>query len=107
MLTHEFYDGIMYQIEYKSRLSKLTYTKEKVYFIKTEDTSYTHAKKAISSIMETLLGYKQGSIWFIGEYEFKNQREPSMANALHSYYKFSYNEDLDVFIYTYVEPYDD
>ena len=31
--------------------------------------------------------------------------QPSMANALHKYYTFSYDEEFDVF--TIVTPYDD
>ena len=30
-----------------------------------------------------------------------------MVNAFHVYYEFSYNEDLDVYVYTFVRPYDD
>lgn len=30
-----------------------------------------------------------------------------MLNALHVYYEFSYNEELDVYVYTFVRPYDD
>ena len=35
------------------------------------------------------------------------KREPSMLNALHIYYEFSYNEELDVYVYTFVRPYND
>ena len=106
MKTH-FYNGILYQIEYKPELSNNDYTKHKVYHIKTEDESYPHARKAIASIMEDILGYEQGAIWNKGLYHFKNEREPSMLNALHVYYKFSYNEELGVYIYTFIIPYDD
>lgn len=41
-----FYNGILYQIEYKPKLSNNDYTKHKVYHIKTEDESYPHAKKS-------------------------------------------------------------
>lgn len=57
--------------------------------------------------MEDELGYEQGEIWSEGLYQLKNDREPSMANALHAYYEFSYNEELDVYVYTFVRPYDD
>lgn len=37
----------------------------------------------------------------------ENDKEPSILNALHVYYKFSYNEELNVYVYTFVRPYDD
>ena len=106
-MESHFYNGILYQIEYKSELSNNDYTKHKVYHIKTEDESYPHARKAIASIMEDILGYKQGAIWNKGLYQLKNNKEPSMSNALHVYYEFTYNEELDVYVYTFVKPYDD
>lgn len=106
MKTH-FYNGILYQIEYKPELSNNDYTKHKVYHIKTEDENYPHARKAIASIMEDELGYKQGEIWNKGLYQVKNDTKPSILNALHVYYEFSYNEELDVYVYTFVKPYDD
>lgn len=102
-----FYNGILYQIKYKPELSNNDYTKHKVYHIKTEDESYPHARKAIASIMEDILGYEQGAIWNKGLYQLKNNREPSTSNALHVYYEFTYNEELDVYVYTFVKPYDD
>ena len=102
-----FYNGILYQIEYKPELSNNDYTKHKVYHIKTEDENYPHARKAIASIMEDELGYKQGEIWNKGLYQVKNDTKPSILNALHVYYEFSYNEELDVYVYTFVKPYDD
>ena len=107
MVKSEFYNGILYQIEYQPKLSNNDYTQHKVYHIKTEDENYPHARKAIASIMEDLLGYEQGAIWNKGLYQLKNDKEPSMANALHVYYEFSYNEELDVYVYTFVRPYDD
>ena len=102
-----FYNGILYQIEYQPQLSNNDYTQHKVYHIKTEDENYPHARKAIASIMEDELGYKQGEIWSSGLYLQKNDKEPSMLNALHVYYEFLYNEKLDVYVYTFVRPYDD
>ena len=107
MVKSEFYNGILYQIEYQPKLSNNDYTQHKVYHIKTEDENYPHARKAIASIMEDLLGYEQGAIWNKGLYQLKNDKEPSMANALHVYYEFSYNEELAVYVYTFVRPYDD
>ena len=106
-MSAHFYNGILYQIEYKPKLSNNDYTKHKVYHIKTEDESYPHARKAIASIMEDILGYEQGAIWNKGLYQLKNDREPSISNSLHVYYEFTYNEELDVYVYTFVKPYDD
>lgn len=102
-----FYNGILYQIEYQSQLSNRDYTQHKVYHIKTDDEDYPHARKAIASIMEDELGYKQGEIWSKGLRQMKNKQEPSMVNAFHVYYEFSYNEELDMYVYTFVRPYDD
>ena len=102
-----FYNGILYQIEYQPQLSNKNYTQHKVYHIKTEEENYPHARKAIASIMEDELGYNQGEIWSKGLYLAKNDREPSMSNALHVYYEFSYNEKLGVYVYTFIRPYDD
>ena len=102
-----FYNGILYQIEYQPELSNSDYTQHKVYYIKTEEENYGKSRKAIASIMEEELGYKQGYLWSAGEYHLKNTQQPSMANAFHPYYKFTYDEDLDVFVFTLVIPYDD
>lgn len=96
----EFYNGYMYQIEYKRELSNNDYTQHYVYHIKSDDESYPHAHQAIESIME------DGS-WTEGYYQHKNKVEPSMVNALHSYHKFSFNEELDCYVYELVIPYDD
>ena len=102
-----FYDGILYQIEYQPQLSNSDYTQHKVYHIKTEDENYPHARKAIASIMEDELDYEQGDLWSAGEYHIKNTQQPSMINSLHPYYKFTYEEDLDVYVFTLIIPYDD
>ena len=103
MIKHEFYNGILYQIEYQPHLSNNDYTQHKVYHIKTEDEDYCHARKAITSIMEV----EKNNIWSAGVYQLKNKQQPSMANALHKYYTFSYDEELDVYVFTIVTPYDD
>ena len=102
-----FYNGILYQIEYQPQLSNNDYTQHRVYYIKTEEEIYGKARKAIVSIMEEELGYKQGYLWSAGEYHLKNTQQPSMANAFHKYYTFSYNEEQDVYVFTLVIPYDD
>lgn len=107
MSKQAFYNGILYTIEYKPELSNNDYTQHKVYHIKTDDEDYPHARKAIASIMEDELGYKQGAIWSKGEYLVRNEFNPSMLNALHVYYEFTYDEELDVYVYTFVRPYDD
>lgn len=87
MSKQAFYNGILYQIEYQPELSNNDYTQHKVYHIK--------------------LGHKQGYLWSVGEYHIKNTQHPSMANAFHPYYKFTYDGNLDVFVFTPVIPYDD
>lgn len=91
MSKQAFYNGILYQIEYQPELSNNDYTQHK--------ESYGKSRKAIVSIMEEELGYKQGYLWSV--------QHPSMANAFHPYYKFTYDENLDVFVFTLVIPYDD
>ena len=103
----EFYNGYMYQIEYKRELSNSDYTQHKVYHIETEDEDYPHARKAISSIMEDVLSYTQGYIWSYAQYKMKNKQEPSMLNAFHVYYEFAYDENIGRYVYTFVRPYDD
>ena len=102
-----FYNGILYQIEYQPQLSNNDYTQHKVYYIKTEEENYSKSRKAIVSIMEEELGYKQGYLWSEGEYHIKNKLQPSMINAFHPNYKFTYDENLDVYVFTLVIPYDD
>ena len=101
MKKNNFYNGILYQIEYQPNLSNNDYTQHEVYHIKTEDEDYCHARKAITSIMKV----EKNNIWSAGLYQWKQQ--PSMANALHKYYTFSYDEELDVYVFTIVTPYDD
>ena len=107
MAQIHFYNGILYKVEYQPQLSNSDYTQHKVYHIETDDENYPHAKKAIASIMENMLGYKQGEIWSKGLWQMKNKQEPSMLNALHMYYTFTYDEKIDRYVYTLVIPYDD
>lgn len=100
MARVEFYNGYMFQIEYQPHLSNHDYTQHHVYHIKSDDESYPHAHKAIESIMDD-------DSWTEGYYQHKNKVEPSMLNALHSYHKFSFNEELDCYVYELVIPYDD
>lgn len=97
---NEFYDGILYQIEYQPHLSNRDYTTHTVYHIKTEDENYPHAHKAIESIMN------DGS-WTKGYYQWMNKKDPSFSNYLHPYHEFSFDETLGVYVYTLVRPYDD
>ena len=107
MTQIHFYNGILYKVEYQPQLSNSDYTQHKVYHIETEDEDYPHARKAISSIMEDVLGYTQGYVWSYAQYQMKNKQEPSMLSALHVYYKFTYDESIDRYVYTFVRPYDD
>jgi hypothetical protein len=45
--------------------------------------------------------------WRKSKWKENYKNEPTMANALHPYHTFSYDEDLDVYVYTLVRPYDD
>ena len=107
MSKQAFYNGILYQIEYQPELSNNDYTQHRVYHIKTEEENYGKARKAIASIMEDELGYTQGYLWSAGEYHIKNTQQPSIFNGLHPYYKFTYDENLDVYVFTLVIPYVD
>lgn len=107
MSEQAFYDGILYQIEYQPQLSNNDYTKHRVCYIKTNEEDYGKAWKAIVSIMEDDFGYKQGYLWSAGKYRLKNTQQPSMSNALHPYYEFTYDKNLDVYVFTLVIPYDD
>ena len=94
------YNGMLYKIEYKPELSQKDYTQRHVYYIKTNDKNYLRAHNAIKSIMN------DGS-WERGEWEMWNDQQPSMENALHTYHEFKYNEELGVYVYTFIRPYDD
>ena len=107
MAQIHFYNGMLYKVEYKPELSNNDYTQHKVYHIETDDENHPHARKAISSIMEDVLGYEQGTIWSYAQYQMKTKLEPSMLSALHVYYKFTYDEIIDRYVYTFVKPYDD
>ena len=96
----KYYHGYMYQIEYKKELSNSDYTQHHVYHIVSTDYHYGHAHKAIEALMD------DGS-WRKSEWLEKSKNEPSMVNHLHPYHEFSYDEDLDVYVYTLVIPYDD
>lgn len=100
-------NGVSYKIEYQSSLSTMFYTQRRVYHIKTKDENYNHARSIIASLMEDLLGYYQQSIWSEELYELKNKQEPCMENDLHVYYTFSFDEQLGVYVYTFVRLYDD
>lgn len=100
MIKNEFFDGILYQIEYKPELSNGDYTQHRVYYIKTEDDNYPHAHKAIESIMN------DGS-WRKGYKKMKVKENLSIENTFHSYHEFEYNCDEDCYVYTLVIPYDD
>lgn len=96
-------DGIekTYVVMYQPHLSRNLYTKEQVYYIKTDVESYHIAKKDILSIMDMVFGYK--NLLPAGRHNMAK----TLEQALKPYYKFSFNEELDMFEFVYVEPYDD
>lgn len=107
MIHNCFYNGVLYQVEYKPRLSNRDYTKHLVYHISTDNENYPSSKKAIASIIEDICGYKQGYLWSKGDYVFKNTKTPNIMNALHPYYEFSFDEVLNKYVFVIVIPYDD
>lgn len=96
-------DGIekTYAVMYQPHLSRSSYTKEYFYYIKTDVESYPIAKKDIIDIMNLVFGYK--NLLSAGSHKMAK----TMEQALKPYYKFNYNEELDMFEFVYVEPYDD
>ena len=100
-------NGVSYEIEYQPDLSSMWYTECKVYYIRTKDEDYDHAKKIIASIMENFLGHEKQGIWSEELYDLKNDMEPCMLNALHVHYTFSFDVQRGVYVYTFVRPYDD
>lgn len=103
----EFYNGILYKVEYQPNLSTNYYGRRKAYFIETEEENWSKARIAIASIMEDILGYKQGSIVSKGQHQMKYQVNPTMQNAFAPYYEFSFDEHINKYVYTFIEPYDD
>lgn len=101
------FEGISYNIEYKKELSKNYYGRESVYYITTEEDNYSKAKKVISEAIEERYGFEKGYIWNLAIRKIKMDNCPSMENAFHPYFKFTYDPDKDVFIYTFIQPYDD
>ena len=95
-----FYNGILYQIDYKKELSTNWFTQKHVYHIKTDNEIFPDALTAIESIMN------DGS-WRKSYWEIKNKIDDCFFNALHPYHTFEYNEELDVYVYTRIVPYDD
>lgn len=105
MVRKYIINGVSYEIEYQPSLSDMFYTECKVYYIKTKNEDYNHAKSIIAAIMEDLLGHEKQGIWSEELYDLKNDREPSMLNALHVHYTFSFNKERGVYVYTFVRPY--
>lgn len=97
MVTTEFYDDKIYQIKHKPELSNRDYVHYDVYHIKTDDDNYSHIYKAIKSIMN------DGS-WRKDEWIMKCQQQPSTENELHPYHTFSYNAELNVYVYCIIKP---
>ena len=79
------------------------YTQKGTTFI--DNTSNSTTKRGKSIETKYTWQNKEGKSHKI--YLQKNDKEPSMLNALHIYYEFSYNEELDVYVYTFVVPYND
>lgn len=93
-------DGYVYCIKYKKELSNYDHTEHHVYHIISDNDNYPRSHSIIMSIMN------DGS-WKKGHWIAMNKQYPSKANALHPYHEFSYDEELDVYVYTIVIPHDD
>ena len=63
----------------------------------TDDDNYSHVYKAIKSIIN------DGS-WRKDEWVMKCQQQPSTENELHPYHTFSYNAELNVYVYCIIKP---
>jgi hypothetical protein len=96
-------NGVPYAVFYRRDLSKLEYTKEKVFHIYTGEQSFPEAHKCINTIMASL-GL---STITKGMYITLNEREPSLLNHLKHHHTIDFDDDLDCFVYTIIEPYDD
>lgn len=94
------YNGHTYEIDYKKELSNRDYTQHLVSIIKSDNDNYPKSRKDIEEIMN------DGS-WNKAIYITRNEQQPSMMNSLHPYHEFTYNEELDAYVYTLVIPYDD
>lgn len=90
-----------YAVAYQPHLSSNMYTKKHVYYVKTEVESYHIAKKDILSIMNLVFNYKD--LLSAGSHAMAK----TIEQALKPYYKFNYNDELDMFEITIIEPYDD
>lgn len=99
MTRIEEYEGIFYKIEYIPSLSNHDYTQHYVYHIETVAPLDT-IKKVIKTIFNN-------DSWTEAKYNEMYKQNPSMANALHSYYKLYYDATLGKYVYVQVIPYDD
>lgn len=96
----EFYNGYLFQIEYKRELSNWDYTQHHVYHIKTDDDSSEHVYEAVKSIIAD-------QSWSKEERDKKYAEQPSIFVALHDYHTFKFDKNLNCYVYTLVRPYDD
>lgn len=95
-------NGVLYKIEYQPSLSNYDYTQHKVFHIKTAEEHYPTAKKAIVTKMKEILGQDP---WSKGIWEIRRKKDA--FNYFHSYYTFTYDTEIDAFVYILVTPYDD
>ena len=93
-------NSTQYIVEFRKDLSSLEYSKSLIYHIFTDEESYPKAHKEIRAIMN------DNSIT-IGEYKFINSKNPSLENHLKKYHEFSWNDELECYVYILHIPYDD
>lgn len=91
--------GNSYAVFYQAHLSNDDYTSHKVYYIKTDIEEYPIAKRDIIDIMTAIYGKLISS----GQHTMAK----TISESLQPYYEFRYMEDLDMFEFIYIRPYDD
>lgn len=92
-------DGYDFTIRYRADMSNSDYTAHKCYSVETtadSDTAHRIVKKF----------FNDGS-WTEKHHREMYEKEPTMANAFHTYHTWGCNEKCGLFYYTHVRPYDD
>lgn len=106
MVNQIKFQGIIYNVEPAPWLDGCS-SNQKSFVISTTDEIYPRAKRAITSIIGNRLGYFEEELWSRGEWILRNKKEPSIFSALHPYYKFSFDKEINAYIWTFVQPNDE
>lgn len=89
--------------ENKILSNSLGYTRKYGYSVVTEDPNYGSCKKACLKIVEHMHNFKPGYLFTEGQH----QRANNIADALHPYFTFKYNQEDDACEIVVIFPYDD